>query len=490
MCSSIPTIIPLPIPQQELKELVSKGKDWAIMHGVSMRTKEQFSEDTITFAPFVLFPSTMPKKDFQHAVELQTIFQELFHKVAYDREFLKMCLENIVQVDEFTAKLFEIYETTEKEGVSQSIGLGLFRCDYMLQCNDKRKDGSDDFYPFCNWKLIEINTIAAGFGWLGPASGLLHRYILQEMNQLDNIKNLPVNNALTGLCGGILEAWELYGNSSAVILILVEDITYNISDQKFHEYTLKEMNPSIRIIRRNLTQIYYNGELNEENELIIDNNIVGVVYFRTGYEPSQYPTENEWSARLLLERSKAIKCPNLQYHLAGTKKVQQELSKPGAIERFINDEKKVKLIRNVFVNIYGLEFDESGEEAVRLALEDPERYILKPQREGGGHNIYGKKIRQYIDKLKNTKERIAWILMEKIFPPIIKGYMIRPGTEHLPPITDMVSELGIFGVIIGDSTRIISNRQVGHMLRTKVESADEGGVAAGLGALDSPYLID
>ncbi|XP_057654245.1 glutathione synthetase-like isoform X2 [Diorhabda carinulata] len=419
MCSSIPTIIPLPIPEQELKELVSKGKDWAIMHGVSMRTKEQFSEDTITFAPFVLFPSTMPKKDFQHAVELQTIFQELFHKVAYDREFLKMCLENIVQVDEFTAKLFEIYETTEKEGVSQSIGLGLFRCDYMLQCNDKRKDGSDDFYPFCNWKLIEINTIAAGFGWLGPASGLLHRYILQEMNQLDNIKNLPVNNALTGLCGGILEAWELYGNSSAVILILVEDITYNISDQKFHEYTLKEMNPSIRIIRRNLTQIYYNGELNEENELIIDNNIVGVVYFRTGYEPSQYPTENEWSARLLLER-----------------------------------------------------------------------YILKPQREGGGHNIYGKRIRQYIDKLKNTKERIAWILMEKIFPPIIKGYMIRPGTEHPPPITDMVSELGIFGVIMGDSTRIISNRQVGHMLRTKVESADEGGVAAGLGALDSPYLID
>lgn len=28
------------------------------------------------------------------------------------------------------------------------------------------------------------------------------------------------------------------------------------------------------------------------------------------------------------------------------------------------------------------------------------------------------------------------------------------------------------------------------MLRTKLSTADEGGVAAGLGALDSPYLID
>lgn len=28
------------------------------------------------------------------------------------------------------------------------------------------------------------------------------------------------------------------------------------------------------------------------------------------------------------------------------------------------------------------------------------------------------------------------------------------------------------------------------MLRTKLSSANEGGVAAGLGALDSPYLYD
>jgi hypothetical protein len=43
----------------------------------------------------------------------------------------------------------------------------------------------------------------------------------------------------------------------------------------------------------------------------------------------QYPTEREWDARLMMERSMAIKCPSIQYHLAGTKKIQQELVRPG-----------------------------------------------------------------------------------------------------------------------------------------------------------------
>lgn len=41
-----------------------------------------------------------------------------------------------------------------------------------------------------------------------------------------------------------------------------------------------------------------------------------------------------------------------------------------------------------------------------------------------------------------------------------------------------------------DKDKIVYNRQAGHMLRTKLSSSNEGGVAAGMGALDSPYLID
>ena len=42
---------------------------------------------------------------------------------------------------------------------------------------------------------------------------------------------------------------------------------------------------------------------------------------RCGYHPDQYPSEREWGARLMMERSIAIKSPSIHYHLAGTKKV-------------------------------------------------------------------------------------------------------------------------------------------------------------------------
>lgn len=36
-----------------------------------------------------------------------------------------------------------------------------------------------------------------------------------------------------------------------------------------------------------------------------------------------------------MEQSSAIKCPSISYHLAGTKKIQQELAKPGVLERYL-----------------------------------------------------------------------------------------------------------------------------------------------------------
>ena len=44
---------------------------------------------------------------------------------------------------------------------------------------------------------------------------------------------------------------------------------------------------------------------------------MAVVYFRAGYTPDDYPTNRQWDARLLLERSHAIKCPCIEHHLVG-----------------------------------------------------------------------------------------------------------------------------------------------------------------------------
>lgn len=104
---------------------------------------------------------------------------------------------------------------------------------------------------------------------------------------------------------------------------------------------------------------------------------MSVVYYRTGYEVEAYPTEKEWSIRLLIERSRAIKCPSIQYHLAGTKKVlnhkkiklkklkllispfefqmQQVLNNPKILKKYL-DENEVMQIQNVFVGLYSLDF--------------------------------------------------------------------------------------------------------------------------------------
>jgi glutathione synthase len=190
-----------------------------------------------------------------------------------------------------------------------------------------------------------------------------------------------------------------------------------------------------------------------------------------------------------MERSRAIKCPSIYYHLAGTKKVQQELARPGVLERFLDDPADVESVRRIFTGLYSLDRGEAGDKSIEMAMANPTRYVLKPQREGGGNNVYDEEIRVQLEKIRDTPERDAWILMDKIQPPLQRNYMVRPGLPE-PLYTDFISELGIYGVIIGDSENIIENKYVGHMLRTKVSSANEGGVAAGWGALDSVYLVD
>merc|ERR1712233_229967 len=290
-----------------------------------------------------------------------------------------------------------------------------------------------------------------------------------------------------GLAGAMVEAWRIYNRPKAAILFLIEDVTYNICDQKFHEFEIRKQCPEVFVIRKTLTQMAKDARLDEEKRLWVEDIEVGVVYMRCGYHPDQYPTQSEWDARLMMERSLAIKSPSIHYHLAGTKKVQQELAKPGQVEKFLGDKAQIESVRDIFTGLYSLDHDEAGDKSFASAIATPERFVLKPQREGGGNNVYGEDIKPFLESIRTSKERNAYILMDRIQPPVTKNYMVRPGKD--PMLVDVISELGIFGYVLGDKEKIISNKQVGHMLRTKLSYVNEGGVAAGLGALDSVYLV-
>eukprot|EP00088_Acartia_fossae_P025270 TRINITY_DN2609_c0_g1_i4.p1 TRINITY_DN2609_c0_g1~~TRINITY_DN2609_c0_g1_i4.p1 ORF type:complete len:486 (+),score=130.91 TRINITY_DN2609_c0_g1_i4:292-1749(+) len=473
-----PCVPLLDIPKDELTDLVEKAKDYALMHGICMRRKDQFDRDALHFAPFVLFPSSFPRNEFNKALRLQTVLNELMHKVAHDDEFLTDSLKNTIKVDMFTKRLFDIYTKIKDQGGSpQEIDAGLFRSDYFYCLVNRRV------------KQVEFNTIASSFGCLTSKLVGQHKYTVQEAGYPGHLNNIPENNALSGLAGAMISAWQLYDRPQAVIMFLVEDVTYNVCDQKFHEFEIRRQCPDVFVIRRTLTDIGQRGRLSDDKRLMIDGLEVGVIYMRCGYHPDQYPTELEWDARLMMEMSLAIKSPSIHYHLAGTKKVQQELAKEGVLEKFLGDKAQMESVKDIFTGLYSLDNDAIGDKNLLKAIENPEKYVLKPQREGGGNNVYGQDIKPFLEKIKNSEERSAYILMDRISPPIIKNYMVRPGSQE-PILADCISELGIFGYVIGTKDTILENKQVGHMLRTKLSHVNEGGVAAGLGALDSVYLVD
>lgn len=453
------------------------------MHGISMRSKRNFNKDQVQLLPITLLPSSFPKKAFLATKNVQTLLNELIHKVAYDKEFLENSLRSTIQADPFTAKLFHIYETVYRKGFSQNISLGLLRSDYLLH-----GDGS-------KIKQVEINTVATSFAALATVTSEYHKYILGELGHRKKaLEQIPENNALTGFCNGLIFAWELYNNPEAIILFIVENVTYNISDQRLYEFQIRQICPKIKIVRRSLISLASEGvKLGPNKELIVSNMVVAIVYYRSGYELEAYPTEKEWDIRLLIECSRAIKCPSIQYHLAGTKKVQQSLAQPSTLKKFLKDDSYVAKVQEIFTGLYTLDFNDDGEKAVQMGLNEPIKFVLKPQREGGGNNIYNENIKTWLNSMKNSQERTAWILMDRIYPPLQKNYLIRAAEEsplkNDTDLSDVITELGIYGVIIGNNNEIILNEQVGHILRTKLSSEDEGGIVAGIGALDSPYLI-
>jgi len=469
--------IPLDMKPEKLNDLAEKAKEFALLHGIGLRQKDNLDNDAMTFAPFLLFPTPFPANEFKKAIELQPVLNELMHKVAHDDGFLRKALEQTIKVDDFTRKLFEIYdEVISTGGPAQEIDAGLFRSDYFYCLLNERV------------KQVEFNTIASSFGSVTTQLVNQHKYVVQEAGYSHLLDKIPENNALFGLASALVKCWKIYARPKSVIMFLVEDVTYNICDQKFHEFEIRRQCPDAFVVRKTLTDIGERGKLTKDKRLEIDGEEVAVIYMRSGYHPEQYHSNLEWKARRMMEFSLAIKSPSIHYHLAGTKKVQQELARDGVLEKFLGDKVKIDSVKDIFTGLYSLDKDDKGDATLKKAIESPEKYVLKPQREGGGNNVYGADIKPYLENIKDSDERCAYILMDRIQPPITKNLMVRPKME--PFIADCVSELGIFGYIIGSKNEIFENEQVGHMLRTKLSHMDEGGVASGSGALDSVFLVD
>lgn len=363
-------------------------------------------------------------------------------------------------------------------------------------------------------KQVEFNTIASSFGGLSSHVSGLHRHLQSidaypdALGPIIKDESLPESTSIPNLALGLAKAHAAYSSSSkpshpTALLFVVQDPERNVFDQRHLEYELNATHP-VRTFRISFDRVLADTHLEPTSRKLLytpphtphKSYEVSTLYFRAGYAPSDYTSEEHWSARLHLERSAAIKCPSILTHLAGSKKVQQVLATPESphLARFLPDQSSSSSVLKTFAPIYPLDKSPAGLTARSLAT-NPEtavKFVLKPQREGGGNNVYRSDIPGFLESLPESHWP-AYILMEMIEPPAQANSIFRNGEVQSG---DVICELGVYGACLwkdgkdGVAREVLENFEAGYLLRTKGAGSAEGGVAAGFGSVDSCCLVE
>lgn len=474
------------IPEQEIKQKVlPEVYQWALTNGLVMYPPK-FQEEQAEIAPTTLYPTPIPRSSFETAISVQQLYNELYAKISQDANgWLATETAKLAAFDsEFTGKLWKLYQKAKKEGITQNLRLGVFRSDYLV---DKREN---------EIKQVEFNTVSVSFGGLSTKVGQLHNYLNNSGKYSPNSgskfygEDIPVSGSSSLLAQGLATAIKRYEAvaENPIVAFIIQNNERNVFDQRVVEFSLLQEH-GISSVRLNIDDIHEQTyRESRENRLFLKKTgqEIALIYFRAGYSPSDFQSEKSWENRLLLETSYAIKAPDLMTQLSGTKKIQQLLTDESILSVYVADNSDREQLLSTFVKIYPLDESPLGQEGKKLAFESPQNYVLKPQREGGGNNIYKSDIPEF---LKKTPEHqwSAYILMELIEPLPTEGNIVLRGREIFSE--PILSELGIFGCVLFDDEEIYHNDYSGWLLRSKFNSSNEGGVAAGFGCVDSVVLI-
>ena len=235
--------------------------------------------------------------------------------------------------------------------------------------------------------------------------------------------------------------------------------------------------------------------LKDGDKLIVDGREISFVYCLSGFIPDYYTSQDIWDVRETLEWSRACKAPSVPAQLAGTKKVQQMWCKESVLKRFMPQKDQAKNIEDVLsvfaVQAYPVEKDKQTKKWVEDAIAHKDAWLLKPQREGGGHLVSGDKVRELLEE--GDEQKLGeFVLMQKIMPFPQPSGMLSPTlgfTEH----NETVSELGIFQTLVYNGERRVTNEAeeaCGHLMKTKKAASPEGGVMSGNAVLDTALLVE
>ncbi|EAL91934.1 hypothetical protein KXX16_007771 [Aspergillus fumigatus] len=515
MSDSIYTNYPPELNPAQKDFLVKTIKDWATQNGLMVRPHLSFvSKESdpygvlATNAPVTLFPSLFPRACFEEAKALQTVYNQLYAAITCNEEWLGKIMEDLIDVDDFISGLWKVHLSVKKEGYVQNLSLGLYRSDYMAHAPTNANTPS--------LKQVEFNTISSSFGGLSSLVRKLHSELLTSppgypisypFHPLFESNVPPENTAVETLSAGLAAAHSAYGPSKSTpalptcILFVVQENERNIFDQLALSRQLTTVH-KIPVFRLHSTEVLDHTSIpasNPSRPLIYrpphspDTQFeVTTVYLRCFYAPTDYTSERDWEARTHLERSAAIKCPTVLNQLAGSKIIQQVLAEtagPDHLASFMadTDPATIARLRETFAPQYDLSSSGRGRE-LALNPETAVNHVLKPQREGGGNNVYKSAIPDFLRSIPESEWK-RWILMELIRPPAeAKNVALRSDGEVLSG--KVIGELGIYGTILWDQSNgnVLQNEQGGWLMRTKAKDVNEGGVATGFSSLDSILL--
>lgn len=430
------------------------------------------------------WPSPLSQTAYNHAVQITPALNALVTAIATDYDYLRETLRETAAADpQFTGRLLGMLgKGLEKK----SVDLAISRFDYFVN-DDADVRGAGGL------RMVEMNCIASSFACLSARTSDMHRHLSAHPAVDGGQKGkMPPNRAGQELARGMAAARReyerLHSSEGTVTVMVVQPGERNAYDQDLLRFELWDTH-AVEMVRLSLREIAEVGRVDKEARLWVRLEgrevEVSVVYYRAGYAPTDYPSEMEWDAREMMEGTLAAKCPSVAMQLVGTKKVQQVLDHDGEVERFIA-EKDAREVRKTFAGQWSLGEGEGGEEVARMAIEKPAEFVLKPQREGGGNNLYGQEMKEALQKMKPS-ERSAYVLMERIRPVVVKNVLVREGRFEE---TEIVSEFGVYGVGVAVKSGLVENYAAGTLLRSKSASQDDGGVAAGVAVLDSPVLVD
>ena len=405
--------------------------------------------------PMALYPSPIPKNLFEKIFFYQIAFNKILNKLSNDQPYLEQILEPIASKNNFIQKLLEISKKSFAYEKKQKIKLGIFRNDYLLDKDQKflflqeYKTSLDDFGSHTNILLNFYNYFNEKY------PNVFAKYKGKE-------KEIPKNkgNTIEKISEAIIEAIKLAFpqdyKTSVVVFITQKKFDFdlqNLINELYDKHKIKSEKLSLSEINKKITK-------DEEGNLKLNESKISLIYFNSGDKEEDYPDEDSWKGRELIELSTAVKVPDINTFLTSFKVFHYYLSKPDIIMHYNYNDLIINDILRFFGGIYYVpDLDkEKQTELFNKIQSEPNKYILQSF-SGKKNYLTGEKLKSLVP----SEELSNGIILEKVIPPEHETLIIK---NENSVVESSVSEYSIYGIILMNENNLVMNKSVSYLVKT------------------------